>query len=153
MCIIIDTNTLPSVFDNKTLNHAEFKPVYDWINNGRGKVVYGGTKYVSEIGKYLGLFIELRKENRAVYINDIKVDNEEVSVSHQIQHVDFDDQHLVSLLRVSGCKLMCSLDRRAYRFFKHPDFFYPASKRPKIYRGFGNRNLLNDNNIADVCKN
>jgi len=154
MCIIIDTNTLASVFDENSMFHSEFKPVYDWVKTGNGKVVYGGTKYLEELKtKYLAVFLELRRNNRAIYVNDDQVDAEEAIVSAMIQHANFDDQHLVGLLRISGCKLICSLDGRAFPYFKHPDFFHPASNRPKIYSRLRHQDLLTNRNIAPICKN
>ncbi len=70
MCIIIDTNTLASVFNQASLNHSNFKPVLDWIYSGNGKIVYGGTRYESEIKNYLGIFNELNKMNRAIKVNN-----------------------------------------------------------------------------------
>ncbi|WP_316832927.1 hypothetical protein [Pedobacter aquatilis] len=153
MCIVIDTNSLAAVFDSNSANHSAFKPLYDWIVNGKGMVVYGGTKYLAEIQKYVGVFNELKKQNKAVKINDEAVDEMELTVSKQVVHVDFDDQHLIALLMVSKTRLICSLDQRAYKFFKHQQFFSRASDRPKIFRGTPkNKTLLADNNIADICK-
>jgi len=153
MCIIIDTNTLASVFDQTSANHANFKPVYDWIYTGKGKVVYGGTRYLNEIKKYAGVFNELKNKKKAIKVNDDLVDRMEVEISDKIVHADFDDQHLVALLIISGTKLICSLDERAYKYFKHEQFFNRAGKRPKIFRGSQqNKDLLTDNNIADICK-
>lgn len=151
MCIIVDTNTLSLVFD-ESKRTDDFLPVFDWVVNGKGKVVYGGTKYITEIGKYLNLFVELQKVNKAVNVDASKVDAATKKASDMIQHKDFDDQHIVGLLIVSGCKVICSHDKRAYPYFRHKDFFMPASKKPKIYSGKRNKDLLADRNIADVCK-
>ncbi|MBK0378566.1 hypothetical protein [Mucilaginibacter segetis] len=152
MCIIIDTNTLAVVFDTGTINHRQFQPVNEWVLNGTGKIVFGGTKYIGELKKYLKIFIELKKANRAVHVDDQLVDAEELLVSAQLQHADFDDQHLVALLRVSGCQLICSLDARAYPYFKHELFFKPAANRPRIYSGLRNRGLLTTRHIAAICQ-
>jgi hypothetical protein len=153
MCIIIDTNTLPAVFRVDSANQADFFPVLDWIENGRGKVVYGGTKYENEVKKkYLGIFVELNKKGKGIYIDNAIVDAKEVQISPIIIHPDFDDQHLVALLMVSGCKLICSLDQRAYPYFKHATFFSPARNRPRIYNQIGNKDLLSNGNIVNICK-
>ena len=153
MCIVIDINTLASVFDKKSANHEEFKDVFDWIVDGKGMIVYGGTKYIEELSKtkYLSLFVQFKNANKAIQVKG-NVDIETALVSELIQHPDFDDQHLVALLKVSGCKLICSQDARAYPYFQHNLFFNPASKRPKIYSSSRNKDLLTDRNIADVCK-
>ncbi|MBN8671462.1 MAG: hypothetical protein J0L80_12295 [Chitinophagales bacterium] len=152
MCIIIDTNTLASVLEPESVNHSEFKPVYDWIKNGKGVIVYGGTKYKKELGKYLPIFVELRKATKAIGVDDSKVDQKADEVSTMIQHANFDDQHLIGLLIQSQCKLICSLDSRAYPYFRHSLFFKPAANKPKIYRGSSNKDLLTDRNIAEICK-
>lgn len=151
MCIVVDTNCLASVFKKKSVNHEEFKPVLDWILEGKGSFVIGGTKYLKENIAYLDVFEELKKWNKVKTINQQNVDQQEVWASTQIQDPDFDDQHLIALLRVSGCKLICSLDERAYPFFKHEIFFSPAAKRPKIYNQKGNATLFTDSNIAECC--
>jgi len=153
MCIVIDTNTFASVFDSKSTNHSEFKDVLTWIVEGKGTLVFGGSKYKKEIPpKYLPFFSELNKRRKTCKVPDIDVDKEEIVVSGLIQHPDFDDPHLVAILRLSGCKLICSLDERAYPFFHHELFFKPARVRPKIYCSSRNRDLLCDENIADFCK-
>lgn len=151
MCIIIDTNTLSHVFNKNDEKHPEFKPILDWILNGQGKVVFGGTKYLHEISpKIVPILNTLRAVNKAVKVDDNLVDAEAIKVSAMIQHADFDDQHIVGLLLMSGCKLISSLDARAYPYFQH-NLFFSAKKRPKIYTGERNSDLLCNHNIADIC--
>lgn len=153
MCIILDTNTIPQVFDVENNDHHEFEPVYDWIINGKGKIIFGGTKYKNEIGgKFLGLFEELRKLNKAIKIEDLEIDSKQNEIESIITDSDFDDPHLISLLTISKCKLICSLDKRAYPFFKN-NLFFKGKNRPKIYSSAKNKKILNDNNIAEICKN
>lgn len=154
MCIIVDTNVLTNVFNRTSVNHAEFKPVLDWVLEGNGMFIYGGSKYLEEVGKtkYMPIILELGRSRKAKNIDRDKVDAKQVWATAQIQHMDFDDQHLVGLLLESGCKLICSLDARAYPFFTHSVFFSPAAKRPKIYSRISNATLLKDRNIANVCK-
>src|ERR1700761_3815646 len=105
MCIVIDTNTLHHVFKESSINHAQFKPIRDWIIDGKGKVVFGGSKYLGEIeGKYLNFFMQLKTAGKAIFVPNELVNNETQIVSNLITHPDFDDQHLVGLLRVSKCK-------------------------------------------------
>lgn len=152
MCIIIDTNVLSNVLDKKNQFHNDFNEVYDWIFNGKGKIIYGGTKYLKEISKYSILFGELKKIGKAISIPNNLVDNEEVAISLLVIHPDFDDQHLVALLRISKCKVICSLDSRAYPYFRHNIFFNPASNKPKIFSGNRNKSLLCDRNFCESCK-
>ncbi len=154
MCLVIDTNTLAAVFDPKASNHEEFKFVSDWIYDGKGKIVFGGSKYKEELSKtkYLSLFTQLNIAGKSCKANDMLVDEEAKTIETILQHPNFDDQHIVALLRITGCKLICSDDKRAHPYFRHNLFFKTASVRPKIYTGKRNKDLLNDNNIAEFCK-
>ncbi|MFD2597959.1 hypothetical protein ACFSQ3_03260 [Sphingobacterium corticis] len=152
MCLIVDANCLSAVFDIDAANHSDFAPVFEWIFNGKGKVVYGGTRYLGELNKYLKIYSELRKAGKAIYVDCDIVDAEETTISKKLKHGDFDDQHLVALLKLSGCKIICSLDRRAYPFFKNKLFFPRSSEKPKIYSSHINSDLLVEKNIADICK-
>jgi hypothetical protein len=154
MCLIIDINVLGAVFDSKNSKHNHFEPVKTWILDGRGKVVYGGSRYIKELAKtprYLRLLLQLRKAEKACYVENDKVDEAEKKICHEIRDEDFDDQHIVALLVVSKCKLICSLDERAYQYFTHPELFKPASNRPRIYKQRANKSLLCQENIADIC--
>jgi hypothetical protein len=65
----------------------------------------------------------------------------------------FNDEHLVAILDVSGCKLLCTKDIEAMPYIKRKDF-YSDQKTPKIYSGSRNRNLLNATNIValkNIC--
>ena len=79
MCIVIDINTLASVFNESSAEHQNFKPVFDWIMNGnRAVIVYGGSKYRKELeraGKYRKLFIELRNAGKTCEIDSQVVDD------------------------------------------------------------------------------
>lgn len=153
MCIVIDVNVLPNVFQSTNADHQEFKYIKDWIINGKGKLVYGGTDFINEIPvKFRRIINQLKIANKVVLANGKDVDNYTKEVKKIIQHRDFDDPHLVALLKITGCKLIASNDIRAYPYFRHQVFFGVSRNRPKIYSGSGNRNLLVDNNIADICK-
>lgn len=152
MCIVIDTNTLASVFKEDSELHDEFIPVKEWILNGKGKIVFGGSDYQAELKKYLSIFKELKVGNKAVYISSDLVDKKKEEIKKLIVNKNFDDPHIVALLMVSGCKLICSNDKRAFPYFTHKLFFHPSKNTPKIYSGKRNKRLLVDNNIASICK-
>jgi hypothetical protein len=154
MCIIIDINALAPVFKNANSQHNEFYPVYNWIYNGKGKIIFGGTKYISELSrtKYLNLFVQFKNACKAISVNSLTVDNETDRVSELITDKKFNDQHLVGLLIVSRCLLICTLDKGFYPFLKDKRIFPPLYKKPKIYSGRRNIKLLIDDNIAEICK-
>ena len=154
MCIVIDTNTFSSVFDESSSLHSEFRPVFEWIYRRKGKVVYGGTKYRNELRKatkFLRLFGEFKKVNKVVEIEHEAVDREQERLEAECQHPDFDDAHLIAIVILSGCLLICTSDRKAHPFIKNADFYPRHVKRPKIYSKKSNADLLCDRNIASCC--
>ena len=152
MCIVIDTNCLNSVFNSKSANHDEFKPVLDWIMSGIGKVVIGGKRYREELSeKYLDLISELDKVGKVVKIVDSEVNRCEGIVTKHFEPTSkFDDQHIVALLLSSGCKLICSLDARATEYFKLKGLV-SGKNSPKIYKCAKHQSLLCKLNYADCC--
>lgn len=155
MCIVIDINCLGSIFNKNNTDHEAFRPVYDWIIHGKGKMVYGGTKYKKELrnaGKYIKLLTQLKKAGKIIEVNDREVNKCHDELDAVIQHSDFDDPHLIAIIIVSGCRLICSLDKRAYQFIKKKELYPAHFKRPKIYSGKSNSNLLSDENIANICR-
>jgi hypothetical protein len=149
MCIIIDTNTLSSVFDSKSVHHKDFLPIKEWIIKKKGKIIFGGTKLRKETPqKYIALYNQLSIVRKIVRIDDKIVDDEVDRVSKMVSHPDFDDPHIVALLRVSGCKLVCTNEHRAIRFFRHDLFFSPAKNKPRIYKSSRNSSLISDSRTA-----
>ena len=151
MCIVIDANVWGCVFETNSALHNEYKPVYDWIVNGPGFVVYGGTQYNTELKKakkYFGVFTELKKSLKAKIVNTYIVDQEENRVKRLINSSSCDDTHLIAIFRASGCRLLCSNDRRADFYIKNKKYYYKRQKRPLIYRNSSHKSLLNSRNIV-----
>ena len=133
MCIIIDTNTFASVFNEQCREHKKFVPVYKWIRFGKGRVVYGGTTYKNELRqapRYWGVFIELRKQGKAQPVDDDKVDQRQAELEAMVHRKDFDDAHIIAIVTVSGCRLVCSDDMRAYPFIQDKSL-YPKVKEDR----------------------
>ena len=78
MCIVIDTNTLSKVFKNTDKKHSDFKPVLEWIKEGNGKIIVGGTTFNNELFEEVQWFIKayrlLRQYNKVVEIDKKKVE-------------------------------------------------------------------------------
>lgn len=154
MCIIIDTNTFKSVFDTTSSDHAEFAPVLDWILNGKGKIVYGGTKYKDELKeahKFLKIFGQFNRSRKVVSIDDDTVDAYQSILEAKEKHKDFDDPHIVAICYISKCRLICTGDKRSFPFMARKDFYPNNSPRPKLYTKSKNADLLCDNLIAEIC--
>lgn len=157
MCLVIDMNTIPSVFNPNLDNHEKYKPVLDWVINGKGKMVCGGSEYWKEfklIGKYIGFFNQLNKAGKVVKIDDETVDKKMDELMKLCNDADFDDPHIVALLIVSGCKVVSSEDARSYPYIKRKEWYPKGRDVPKIYKSSSFNNaasILCDENLADVC--
>jgi len=155
MCIIVDTNTFSSVFDKTSLNHSEFAPVLEWVIEGEGKIVFGGTKYKAELKeakKFLRFIGQLNRSRKVVQLEDSQIDAYQIILEAKETHKDFDDPHLVAISYISKCRLICSLDKRAYPFLSRKDFYPNNSPRPSIYSSKKNAVLLCRKYIAEICK-
>lgn len=155
MCVIVDTNCLASVFDTNSAKHNEFRPVLEWVLSGKGKLVYGGTKYIQELSKtkYLKLFNILNAKTKKVVIVDKgKVDQEQSRIEHLIIDPDFDDPHLPAIVIVSKCEVICSEDTRSVRFVTDNKLYPKGINIPKYYTSIRNKNLLCDDYVNKIYK-
>ncbi len=156
MCVVIDANCFSPVFNKEDQNHADFKPVKDWLFNlnNDAKVVYGGKKYKQELansGRYRKIFKELHNIRKAIEINGSQIDHFEEKVKDLTQGTGFNDSHIIAIFIVSRCRLLCSDDEAADRFIKDKDLYPAGQRRPSIYRGHpSHRRLLNSGNIVPL---
>ncbi len=143
MIIIIDTNVISIVFNVMSKKHDNFKPVYRCITdiNCNGIMVYGGTKYIKELTstlhqKYNRLFVQLRNIGRLQELDRDKVDRLEKGLKIIEPCKNFDDEHIIACIILSGCKLKVTDDKRADKYIKDEgNKFYTSPKmKPKIYR-------------------
>jgi hypothetical protein len=157
MCIVVDINSFPSVFDTASTLHSEYAPVLRWVIEGRGKLVCGGTKYWDELeklAKYVKLINQLQRAGKLVKVENIAVDQKMKQLQAICNDSDFDDPHIAALLIVSGCKVICTEDKRSYPYITRREWYPKHADIPKIYtrRAFKNANsIICDSNIADIC--
>jgi hypothetical protein len=155
MCIVIDPPVFISLFKTDDKEHEKFKPVLDWVINGPGKFVTGGSKYKEELGKIssiLSILAELKKKGKMVSVDDLKVNSDVEQIKALEPSKDFDDPHLVALIRLTSCKLVCTRDFRSFRYLRSSKLYASLSLRPKIYTRKQNSTLLCPKNIARCCK-
>lgn len=155
MCVIIDTNVLTSVFLPTSQDHKEYEPVYNWIFDGKGKIVWGGSKYFEELNKhgryYVKLFTLLQNWRKANQIPADKVDKIEAELKLNFSDNKINDHHLASIVINSKCRIICTNDKESYSFLKNP-LVYPSNvSKPKIYRSKRNAKLINDRHIVEFC--
>ena len=159
MCIIIDTNSFASVFNQKSSDHDQFQPIKNWIYSGSGRIVYGGTKYLLELtrsGKYLKIFVELGNIRKATILDKKKVDRMERDIKEKNTNPYFNDTHIVAIVVISGCRIVCSKDSSSDVFLKDKRLYPKNFKVPKIYRDRGNVHLISNSSIKSncaICKN
>lgn len=153
MCLIIDTNVFGSVFNKNSKYHEQFEPVLNWIVYGKGKVVYGGDKYINEMVKanYVGLFKLLSRSRKVIRLPDQRVNEIQNDLESKNSDPKFNDPHIVSIVIASKCKIVCTEDRESHAYIKDPSLYPKGTKPPKIYSNKSHKYLLNDNNIADIC--
>lgn len=155
MCIVVDPPTFVHMLKTDDPEHAQFLPVWDWVSNGPGKFVMGGTKYAHElraVKSVLRALVELEKRRKIIRKTHEEVDKEEATVKLIESSTDFDDPHLVALVRTSGCRLVCTRDLRSHRFLRSTSMYASPQHRPSLYTRAKNRNLLCANNIAACCR-
>jgi hypothetical protein len=147
---------LAAVFDVKNGRHFDFVPVRQFLADKRGFMVMGGTQYrneLAEAGRYLALIIELKKNGELLVrtVPDETVDKVAAIVRRLCPDRDFDDPHLVALVRVSKCRLLCTLDKRAMPYLKKRKLYDKGRDRPSIYSNASNAELLEDRRLTDEC--
>jgi predicted nucleic acid-binding protein len=154
MCLIIDACTISSVFDPSNKDHTEFSPVFNWIANENGVMIYGGKKYKDELKamkKYLKIINELKRRGRVIELNESAIDAIQKEVESIEEDGDFDDPHLIAIIIYSGCKVICTLDKRAHPFLKKRGLYLKKARRPHIYSGQRHKFMLDDRNIIKIC--
>lgn len=138
MEIIIDTNIASRVFDNKDKTYLKLRQRITSIKKPH-RMVYGGTKFKTELApvlhKYRKLFIELKKSNNVVELDENKVNKKEKEILKINSKKDLDDEHIIACILLSRCVVVCTDDKRADTFIKDKNNqFYKNRKKPKIYR-------------------
>jgi hypothetical protein len=158
MCLVIDTCCLSRVFKRDDKKHSLFEPVTHWICEGRGRMIYGGSKYNTELRRVtevFGLVTELAKQRRTVQLPNATVDPIAAALRQKIPEERFNDEHLAALVIASRCCVVCTDDNIAISFLKRPDLYseYDGVGRPSIYRGHKtHKKLCCDKNIVPICR-
>lgn len=156
MCIVIDVNAFPSVFNESSADHNDFSYVKDWIRrpNHRAKLVYGGSQYKKELRqmpKYQAIILELDKIRKVCEIDGLAVDRWQRRIDAKYKHKDFDDSHIIAIIAISTCRLICTKDRRSFPFLLNKSFYPRNFKLPKLYTSKRNSDLLNNKNMSNCC--
>jgi predicted nucleic acid-binding protein len=157
MCLVIDICCLGTVFEGRSKHHAKFLPVLNWIN-ANGRLIYGGTKYNTELAKaakFLAYVAELSRKRRTVKMPTDQVDAIAAELKRKVPDPQFNDEHLVALVIASRCRVVCTDDKTAISYLRRVDLFsdYDGVSRPSIFRGHKNhKDLCRDEFIVAVCR-
>lgn len=146
MCIVVDVGALPPVFDEGNQEHAAFAPVKEWILKGQGKLVYGGSTYLRELKtmhRYVSIVNDLKDMRKVCVISSAKVDQREQQLKHIKPCGDFNDHHVMAILSVSGCRLVCSSNTsHVIKGLEDARFFPVQRRRPRLYNQSASKELL-----------
>lgn len=145
MRVVIDANALSVVFNEENKRHNEFRPVLDYIRrrDRRGMFTYGGTKYIEELKKVeslLKIISELHRIRQALKLPCAEVDNKTKGLEREIAR-GFNDHHIIAIVIVGNCSIICSEDKSAYPFFKDRRYYHNRPV-PRIYSKRKNADLL-----------
>lgn len=155
MCIIVDVNTIPVLFNADNKQHSEYRPVLEWIVADKGKIVYGGSKYKEELKELKGYFRFIKileQAGKTHEVDDLKVNEAHEIIKTKQAKKEFNDPHIIAIISICGCKLLCSNDHASFPFIKKKEFYLNDQKPPAIYTRKDHKDLLIDDNIASCCR-
>ncbi len=101
---------------------------------------------------YLSLFTKLKSEGKVVPLNDDEVDTYENEIKLKVNDSKFNDPHIVAIIAVSKCKVLCSNDKKSFDYIRNQALYPKGVSRPKIYSKTACQNLLVDDNIVKACR-
>ncbi len=156
MCVIIDTVCFPKVFDPTNAQHERFQPVFAWVMDGGGSIVFGGTKYRTEIceriRRFGRLLVDLERKNRLVRLNDSRVDATEAKLKELEPCKEFNDAHIVAMVIVSKCCVVCTDDIESLPYLADRRFYPRGTKPPHVYHAKDHAGLCCGKYMADICR-
>lgn len=148
MCLIIDANVLSAFFTDN-----DFQDARDWVVVGPGKIVIGGSKYYEELERHesaLNLISELNSSGKVAQLSNQEVDRIEREVANESIHSD--DEHIIAMVIVSKCKIVCTLDNNLQRDFGDNFRRKFRTTKPRVYKRRQHANLLCTGNIVAACR-
>lgn len=142
MCLIIDANLAARVFAAPC--EDDFLPIWEWIEEGDGKVVFGGRngEELRRLNRVRRRLLDLWRAGRAMEVPSREVSAEEHRVV-ALGGCRSNDPHIIALARVSWARVLCTLDRELQADFKNPRLV--PRPRGHIYNRRSHSALLNHN--------
>ncbi|MBN1126589.1 MAG: hypothetical protein JXA82_16400 [Sedimentisphaerales bacterium] len=147
--IVIDANVISAVFNNQNQQHMDFAPVLSCLRKGKGRFVYGGTKYINELNtfqnpRYISIFVELDNKRRRVKLCQNKVDNITAELETTWTGSRYDDHHIAAIVIVGHCDIVCSVESKVHNLVLKNEVYepYDGVRRPSVYQNQSHRHLL-----------
>ncbi len=145
MCIIIDTNKLDNFLADPA--DSDSRPIHNWINRGKGRVVYStGHKFAEELQEKAKAKLKVLSDRglaRLMPDDEVSHVAHKLSLNHQVKS---NDTHVLALAKISGARLLYTRDSKLIGDFKNPRLI--NNPRGKVYSTAKNSRLL----TQMVCK-
>lgn len=128
MCAIVDASVAGEVFGSKRTPAGE--GFFDWITNGNGKIVVGGTLR-EELGHsqaFLEWSLDAVQTGRMISLTDDSVNARTAQLQKEAKHRS-NDPHILALAQVSGARLLYTNDKCLKDDFKNKNIIsHPEGK-------------------------
>ncbi|MCJ7720319.1 MAG: hypothetical protein MUO36_02505 [Candidatus Hadarchaeum sp.] len=118
MGIVIDADCFHALFNERNKLHSKFKPVRSLIEEGRLVMVYGGAMYLKQMedARVTDAVANWWRIGRAKRVCHKSVDENERGLInsigyHRTKKGKFNDHHLIAIVIVSKCRLVCTKER------------------------------------------
>lgn len=145
MCVIVDASVAGRVFS--TPHDADFQPLWRWLTEEDGKLVYGGylVEELNRIPSAARRLAELKRSGRALECPRKKIEQEELAV-RRLRLCRSNDHHVIALAHVSGARVLCANDHKLEDDFKNMKIV----PRPKgqVYKTARHAHLLTHNSVC-----
>lgn len=155
MCIIIDTVCFSKVFDPANAEHDRFQPVFSWVMDGDGSMIYGGTTYRIEISERIKRFgrllVDLERKRRLIRLDDTRVDETEAKLKVLEPCKEFNDAHIVAMVIVSKCCVVCTDDAESLPYLADRRLYPRGTKPPHVYHLKDHAKLCCGRFMAKIC--
>lgn len=139
MCVIIDACLAGQIF--KAPWHCDFVPLWDWILQKDGCIVFGGRlatelERVKEGARRLRLLSASGKAQRV----DAGIVNAEETNLKATGLCKSNDPHVIALARISRARVLCSGDKALHADFTNPNLV--SAPKGRVYQNATHAKVL-----------
>jgi hypothetical protein len=138
MCLIVDANTISLVLAPEPV--VDFLPIQRALFAKRANAVHGGklTREYLKLKRLARILKELDRQGILRKVPDSEVDALTTVLCKERACVS-DDEHIIALARVSGVRLLCSLDKSLHKDFTNPALLKPPGS---VYQRKAHEHLI-----------